>query len=212
MPNHYYNPGAASHDSRRGAGYGKSQSKLPSDSTGIGSTYTMGWETGIYPPEDDYDPTIEIPFDDYEDLRAFLSKINLGYTSSDSVKPRADRSSLGHSSNKFTTVGMGALTEQNIPIMHGMVPIPKKAKYPGSLGMAAGGSSSDFGATRTRPGQVGGTGTQFGTSRKPLPDDEDDELRFFSFVDLLDMDEDERNFLKHSKNVARTLELTESLL
>ena len=200
-------------DPRRGAGYGKSQSKLPSDSTGIGSTFTMGWETGIYPPEDDFEEEeIELPFDSHDDLRRFLSKINLGYSSSDSVRPRSDRSSYGHSSNKFSTVGIGALTEQNIPVMTGIVPIPKKAKYPSGLGMAAGGSSSEFGSTRTRPGQVGGTGTQFGFSRKPLPKDEEDEdLRFFSLVDLLSLSEDERNFLKQQRKVKKALELAESL-
>ena len=210
----FYNPVAATTDSRGGMGYGKGQSKLPSDSTGTGSTFTMGWETGIYPPEDDYeDQEVEIPFEDYEDLRAFLSKVNLGYTSADSVKPRADRSSLGSSSNRYSTVGIGAIAEQNIPVGTGISPIPARAKYPNGLGMATGGASSEFGSTRTGPGKVGGTGTQFGFARKPLPDDEEDDgLRFFAIVDLLDMSPDERNFLKHLRNVKKTLEMTESLL
>ena len=58
--NHFYNSFSATGDPRRGAGYGKSQDKLPSDSTGLGSTYIMGWETGIYPPESDYDDDEEV--------------------------------------------------------------------------------------------------------------------------------------------------------
>ena len=200
-------------DPRQGAGYGKSQSKLPSDSTGIGSTFTMGWETGIYPPEDEYEDEVEVPFDNYEDLRAFLTKVNQGYRSSDSVKPRADRSSYGHSSNKFSTVGMGSITEQNIPITQGIVSIPGSAKYPNGLGTATGGSSSNFGSTRTAPGRVGGSGTQFGFSRKPLPDnDRDDDYRFFSLLDLLDISDDERNFLKQVRNVKKALKITETLV
>ena len=211
--NHYYNSFSATGDPRRGHGYGKSQDKLPSAGTGIGSTFTMGWETGIYPPEDDLDDEIEVPFDDYEDFRSFLSKVNLGYTSADSVRPRADRSSYANSSNRFSTVGLSNVTEQNIPIMNSIVSIPGKAKYPNGLGMTAGGSSSEFGSTRIGPGKVGGSGTQFGFSRKPLPDDEDDDdLRFFSFVDLLSLDADERNFLKHQKKIKKALELAESLL
>lgn len=211
--NHFYNPASATTDPRRGAGYGKSQDKLPSHSTGLGSTYTMGWETGIYPPEKEEDDfEIELPFEDHEELRSFLSKVNLGYTSADSVKPRADRSSYGHSSNRFSTVGFSNVTEQNIPTMSGIVSIPAKVKYPKGLGMATGGSSSEIGSTRTRPGQVGGTGTQFGYARAPLPDhDEDDDIRFFSFLDLLDLSPDDRNFLKQQRKIKKALKIVESL-
>jgi len=199
-------------------GYGKSQSKLPSDSTGIGSTYKLGWETGIYPPkvEDEDDEEIELPFYDADDLRAFFARVNLGYKSSDSVKQRADMSSYANSNNRFSTVGLGQFAEQNIPTMQGMVSIPGKIKYSGGLGMATGGSSSEFGSTRTGPGKVGGDGTQFGYSRKPL-DDEDDDIRFMSLIDLLNFSDDERNFLEKQflvkqLEVKKTLHMIESLL
>lgn len=212
MPHQYYNPVSAMGDPRRGHGYGKSQDKLPSHSTGIGSTYTMGWETGIYPPELEDVEEIDIPFDSLEDLRTFFTKVNLGYRSSDSVRPRADTSSYANSNNRFSTVGMGQMTEQNIPMIKGMVPIPTSVKYPNGLGMATGGSSSEFGSTRIGPGKVGGDGSQFGYSRKPFPfHDEDDDFRFFSLVDLLSLGPDERNFLKQQRKLKRSLTIIESL-
>lgn len=191
-------------------GYGKSQ-KIPSANTGLGSTYAMGWTTGIYPPESPYyDEEVELPFDDEDDFVEFLSKINLGYQSADSVRPRADMSSYASSNNRFSTVG---LSEQApISTMKGMVSIPGKLKYPNGLGMATGGSSSEFGATRTAPGKVGGDGTQFGFSRMTLDLDGQGDTEIMSLLDILDMTNDERNFLRHQKKIKDTLTMVESLL
>ena len=190
-------------------GYGKSQ-KIPSANTGLGSTWAMGWETGIYPPEPPDDEDVEIPFDDEDDFVAFLSKINLGYQSADSVKPRADFSSYASSANRFSTVGLAE--QAPIATMAGMVPIPGKVKYPNGLGMATGGSSSEFGSTRTAPGKVGGDGTQFGFSRRTLDLDGQGDTNIMSLIDILNISDDERNFLRHQRKIKDALTMVESLL
>jgi len=197
-------------------GYGKKQGKLPSASTGLGSTFAMWWNTGIHSPgedewhEEDEDIDLDIPFTDEDDLRAFFTKVNRGYASADSVKPRADMSSYASSGNRFSTVG---LSEQ-VPIhtLSGMVSIPARTKYPNGLGMATGGSSTEFGSTRTGPGKVGGVGTQFGFSRKPLGVEDDSDERLMSLLSILDMSDDERNFLKYQRKIKETLILVECLL
>ena len=92
------------HDYRHGHGYIKPQ-KTPSLGTGLGSEYPMGSsKTGIYPEPDSYEiDDDDFPFENEEDIASFISMTNLGYRSSDSVRPRSDRSSYGHSSNKFST-------------------------------------------------------------------------------------------------------------
>jgi hypothetical protein len=207
----YYNPVSATGDPRQGMGYGKSQ-KIPSHGTGAGSTWAMGWNTGIYPPEDDEheidDDWLDIPFEDDDEWESFFSKINYGYSSSDSVKPRADFSSYASTSNRFSTVGLSEQTK--IHAVQGIVPIPGSVKYPNGLGLATGGHSTEFGQTRTGPGKRGGDGTQFGISRKPL-DTEDDGLRFMSLLDILDITPSERNFLKQQIKIKKLLSKTENL-
>ena len=198
------------HDRRVNHGYGKAQ-KIPSFGTGIGSMRSMGSsDTGIYPEEDDFDHAeIEIPFSSADELVKFISKINLNYKSSDSVRPRADMSSLGHSSNKFSTVG---LSEQApLPKASNTIsPFPRSTLYPNGLGSATGGSSTQHGSTTTAPGKKGGVGTTFGFSRKPL-DTADDGLRFASIVDLFSLPADERNFLKQQIKLKKALYVAECL-
>jgi len=199
MKNSYYSPVQASTDCRKGMGYAKCTT-----SPGLGTTFAMGWDTGIYPPELPEVDYLDLPFDDEEDLRSFFSKLNLGYTSADSVKPRADRSSYT-SSDRFA----GFVTEQMQ--MNPMSGISPQLMSTADRGMATGGSSSEFGSTRTRPGRVGGDGTQFGFSRMPL-DTPDDGIRFISLVKMLNMSPAERNFLKQQIKVKDTLTMVESLL
>jgi len=221
----YYNPRSAMGDPRRGMGYGKSQDKLPSASTGLGSEFAMGWITGIYSPESEYEDEedINVPFDDIEDLRSFFKKINYGYASSDSVRPRSDRSSYASSGNRFSTIGMGQLTEQTpIHTKPGISPIPKAIWAPSKLGMAVGGSSSEFGATRIGPGKRGGDGSKKGWSTSPPPfegwsedmDSEGDagEIKLDSLLDILTLSRDERNFLKQQIAVKKALVKAESLI
>lgn len=179
-----------------------------SSSPGLGTTYAMGWDTGIYPPDIPEVDYLELPFEDEEDLRAFFAKLNLGYTSADSVRPRADMSSYT-SSDRFA----GFVHEQTkMHPMKGISPLSPREKWGKSgLGMATGGSSSNFGSTRTSPGKVGGDGTQFGFSRMPI-DTPDDGIRFISLVKMLNMSPEERNFLKQQRKVRDTLSMVESLL
>ena len=198
------------YDRRTNHGYGKAQ-KIPSFGTGIGSMRSMGSsDTGIYPEEDDFDyEEIDMPFDSEEDAAKFISKINLNYKTSDSVRPRADMSSLGHSSNKFSTVG---LSEQApIPKASDTIsPFSRGTLYPNGLGSATGGSSTQHGSTTIAPGKKGGDGTKFGFSRKPL-DAIDDGIRFLSIVDLFSLPIDERNFLKQQIKLKKALYVAECL-
>ena len=203
MKNSYYSPVQASTDCRKGMGYAKCTT-----SPGLGTTYAMGWDTGIYPPELPEVDYLDLPFDDEEDLKAFFAKLNLGYTSADSVRPRADMSSYT-SSDRFA----GFVHEQTqMTPMNSISPLTPKQKWGSSgLGPATGGSSSEFGSTRTGPGKVGGDGTQFGFSRMPL-DTPDDGIRFMSLVKMLNMSPAERNFLKQQIKLKDTLTMVESLL
>ncbi len=208
MKNSYYSPVQASTDCRKGMGYAKCTT-----SPGLGTTYAMGWDTGIYPPELPEVDYLDLPFDDEEDLKAFFAKVNLGYTSADSVRPRADMSSYT-SSDRFA----GFVAEQmQMHPMSGISPQLTSTSGRGlatggsGRGMATGGSSSQFGSTRTRPGKVGGDGTQFGFSRMPL-DTPDDGIRFMSLVKMLNMSPAERNFLKQQIKLKDTLTMVESLL
>lgn len=197
------------HDRRINHGYGKAQ-KIPSFGTGIGSMTSMGSsDTGIYPEEDDFDyAEQDMPFDSADDLVKFISKVNLNYKSSDSIRPRADVSSLGHSSNKFSTVGFSEQTQ--LPkALPGISPFGSDTLYP-NLGSSTGGSSTQHGSTRIGPGKKGGDGTQFGFSRKPL-DTVDDGIRFMSIVDLFSLPDDERSFLKQQINLKKALYIAECL-
>ncbi len=200
---------SAPHDYKRGGGYAKAQ-KSPSMGTGLGSEYPMGSsKTGIYPEESEHEPEEDdLPFESESDLAKFIARTNSNYKSFDSVRPRADMSSYGHSSNKFSTF----LEQRQLPkASSGTAPFPSSVMYPNGFDLAVGGSSTNFGSTRTAPGKVGGTGTQFGFARKPL-DTEDDEIRFFSLVDIYMLPEDERNFIKQQLRLKKALLEVESLL
>lgn len=212
MPNMYYNPASAMGDTRSGHGYGKSQSKMPSIGTGTGSEYIMGSsQSGIYPdPVDEEDEDLLDIIDD-DDIDKFVRKIHRVHTVADPAGAggRADRSSLGHSSNRFSTVGLSE--NDRMPGQRkGISPFSSRALYPnGFSGPAIGAGGSDQAFRTTGP--IKRTGTQYGTSRAPINRDDPAELEFTSLLDLINLPNDEKNFLKHQLRIKKILRMTESL-
>ena len=67
-------------------------------------------------------------------------------------------------------------------------------------------------AGESTPGKVGGDGTQFGFSRRSLDLDGQGDMEIMSLLDILDMSDDEMNFLRQQKKIKDTLTIVESLL
>ena len=187
--NLYYNQ--STYDSRTGGGYGKSQ-KLPSLGTGLGSERPIGSsDTGIYLEPSEYDITPEEQaefeeetFGDTDDIDRFVSKINRWRPRFD-ISRRADRGSFAGTSNRYDLAEVSKMPTAK----KGMVPFSSRALYPkgfdgGAIG--TGGSGQAFKTT----GNYRRTGTQYGTSRAPILDIEDEYIHYYSLQDLLGSDED----------------------
>ncbi len=209
----YYNPSSAQADLRKDLGYGKAQ-KIPSLGTGVGSEAIMGSsETGIYTePSDkcflDDDPE-SFGFDE-DDIDAFVKKINMYHIRPDTSRwPRADRSSLGSSSNRWDLA-----METVVPVPKGQ-PLPKARRgispfshrtlYPNDFDgppLGTGNAGQAFNTT----GPARKTGTQYGSSRAPLGTADDSEIENVNFLDIIDMDPDERSILKQRIKIMRILD------
>ena len=206
----YYN--SANFDYNQGGGYGKAQ-KTPSLGTGYGSEQVMGYkDSGIYvmapdpPTEEELEDN---PLSD-EELDAFASAVNLDYQPAQvTFWPRADRSSLGSSQNW----NPGPLAERDgLPkVRTGPAPFSPHVLYPKGFDgppMGTGGAGQAFRTT----GNYRRTGTQYGTSRAPYDTDDDNDLKFYTAVDVIDMPNDEKNFLKWQLKIKKLLDITESLV
>tara|TARA_R110001583_G_scaffold7985_13_gene38987 strand:+ start:25033 stop:25653 length:621 start_codon:yes stop_codon:yes gene_type:complete len=176
----YYRPAPAG-DANVGGGYGTTKPK------GLGSEYSRE-QTYPYTEEsvgDEEDFLLDIEeFIDQHDLSDFnlsnrlTNKTGSGYVTDDPVRgQRADRAS-------FVSNQRLDISELNrIPVRKGsMSPIPLRSLYKGFSGPAAGGTSTSFAYT-TAPGRK--TGTQYGTSRAPMPI-EDDGIRVFNADEIPD--------------------------
>jgi len=213
----YYNPVAATGDPRRGMGYGKSQ-KIPSFGTGLGSMTAMGSsETGIYVEPDE--TGVDIDFDDdfgfdESDLDAFVNRINgITIVADPAFWPRADRSSLGQSGNSSAPAAL-ALTEMPIAssksdgfptARKGMVPFSNKTLYPGGFSgppLGTGAAGQSFRTT----GPYKRTGTQYGSSRAPMPiASDDDNVETLSFLDILSLSPEERSMIRQRIKMLKVL-------
>jgi hypothetical protein len=202
----YYNPGSANYDSRQGMGYGKSQ-KIPSLGTGLGSEYVMGSsETGIYTEPSSTEFLDDDPDDfgfDYDDIDAFVTKVNMYHLKPDPSKwPRADRGSLGSSSNRWDL----AIYEESLPkIRKGISPFSSKDLY-GPSGFdgppfGTGGSDQAFKTT----GMLRRTGTQYGTSRAPIDTEDEFESEDTRYIDVVSMDPDEIAILRQRAKILKIL-------
>ena len=198
----YYNPGSANYDSRQGMGYGKSQ-KIPSLGTGLGSEYIMGSsDTGIYtePSSKDFldDDPEEFGFDE-DEVDAFVRKINMN--PDPSKWPRADRGSLGSSSNRWDL----AIYEERMPkARSGISPFSSKTLYPKGFDgppLGTGGAGQAFRTT----GMLKRTGTQYGTSRAPVNLEDEIETEDMGYVDILSIDPDELAILRQRAKILKIL-------
>jgi len=205
----YYNPASANADQRKGHGYGKSQ-KIPSFGTGVGSMTAMGSsKTGIYvePNENDVDIDFDedFGFDEDSEMDAFINKINGKTIVADpAFWPRADRSSLGQSGNSSAPAAL-ALTEMLPTARKGMVPFSNKTLYPGGFSgppLGSGGANQAFRTT----GNFKRTGTQYGSSRAPMPlPMEDDDPEILRFIDIVGMSPDERSMIRQKIKILKIL-------
>jgi len=211
--NLYYNPSSATGDPRRGHGYGKSQ-KIPSLGTGLGSETIMGSGlSGIYVEpsgEDPFDVEEEgeddFGFEDKSEIDAFVRKISLRYIDPDpAFRSRADRSSFAGSGNRFDlgTIGMG---EASLPgARKGIAPFSSKTLYPKGFSGHPFGTGNASQAFRTT-GPLRRTGTQYGSSRPPIRDfDTDDDDEVMSFLDVLNVDPDDRPIIRQRIKIMKIL-------
>ena len=186
----YYNQ--SSYDSEKGGGYGKSQ-KLPSLGTGLGSERPVGSSvTGIYPEPDDYEFSDEEKqqfedetFSDQDTIDRFVAKINKWRPRFD-ISRRADRGSFTNTSNRYDLAEASKMPTAKKSI----APFSSRVLYPKGFSgppVGSGGAGQAFKTT----GPYKRTGTQYGTSRAPIIDIEDDYVHHFSLRDLLDDTEDD---------------------
>jgi|TARA_E500000331_G_scaffold350885_1_gene396593 hypothetical protein len=213
----HYNPGSANYDSRQGMGYAKSQ-KIPSLGTGLGSEYVMGSsETGIYsePSSDEFlDDDPELFGFEEDELDAFVRKVNMYHMRPDTSRwPRADRGSVGSSSNRWD---LAVYKEQTVPTpkrkslpkaRKGISPFSSKTLYPSGFNgppLGTGGSGQAFRTT----GPYKRTGTQYGTSRAPIDREDEHSEEEMSYSRIITMDRDE---LEMARRQVRILKLLNSL-
>ena len=177
MPNVYYN--LSSYDANTGAGYGRLTPRFH-------KPMKLGAEVWPYREEDD-------AYDDIEedDLDHFVKSINKAkirkktgaYYRTDPSN-RADRASVANN-HRFDL----KIAEGMPGVRKGISPMSSKNLYPKGFSgppLGTGGASQAFRTT----GSYKRTGTQYGTSRAPLPiTGEDDELKLYHLSDTPDVDE-----------------------
>jgi hypothetical protein len=185
----YYRPLPAG-DANVGSGYGTTSPK------GLGSEYSR---ESTYPYRaDSYEDDLEFDedLDDFVDeellgdlnlINRMMNKASVGSIASDPVSKasRSDRAGFA-TGQRFD---LAPLSETEMPptrrgdsVYGTMTPISFKSLYKGFSGPALGGTSTSF-AYKTGPGRK--SGTQYGTSRAPLPTD-DDGIRVTSLEDIPD--------------------------
>ena len=206
--NLYYNPSSATADTRTGHGYGKAQ-KIPSLGTGLGSETIMGSSSsGIYTDPDiepEEDEEEDYGFKDSSDIDAFVRKVNLKHVDpGPSFWPRADRSSFAGSGNRFDLGTLG-MSETSLPkVRKGIAPFSNKTLYPKGFSGPPLGSGNAGQAFRTT-GMLRRTGTQYGSSRAPITSFEEDDIGHMSFLDVLDLSNDERSIIRQRIKIMRIL-------
>ena len=139
---------------------------------------------------------------DRELINAIRSITDSGAYRNPNKSGRADRSA-GDGRNQGSQFGLTEESDHTTPIVKGISPrityrqtnppgpVPKNTKGP------AFGTQSTAQYIRNKPGRI--SGTQFGTSRAPLPRHDEYDDNVFSLFDL--KDPMERSFLFHQKRV-----------
>ena len=171
-------------------------------------------DTGIYVEPDetgvDIDFDEDFGFDKDSEIDAFVNKVNGKTIVADpTFWPRADRSSLGQSGNSSAAAAL-ALTEMSpsdrLPTARkGMVPFSNKTLYPGGFSgppLGSGGANQAFRTT----GNFKRTGTQYGSSRAPMPlPMEDDDPEILNFIDIVSMSPEERSMIRQKIKILKVL-------
>jgi len=193
---------AKSHDSNAGRGYGRLKTGHPAQGATQGQTRAFYQ----YREEEESDPEAildELDMD-RDVINAIRAETDSGAYRNPNRSGRADRSA-GDGRNQGSQFGLTEESDHTTPIMKGISPrltyrqtdplgpVPKNTKGP------AFGTQSTAQYIRNKPGRI--SGTQFGTSRAPLPRHDEYDDNVFSLFDL--KDPMERSFLFHQKRVNR---------
>ncbi len=192
-----------SHDANVGGGYGRTTGGHPVTGKTRGMTFPMYQ----YSEEEEIENTLDDEeLDDFVDVvNAIRAKTTSGASVRKDFGNRADRGDF----TGTNVGGISSLTEfsdHTTTAVKGISPRLTYRTRTNTKGPAMG-SQSNAMYIRSAPGRI--SGTQYGTSRSPLPrHNEDDEL-IFSLTDL--KDPMERAFLKHQKNVNRVKNMIISL-
>ena len=195
-------------DANYGGGYGRSTSGHPALGITQGGTRPMYQ----YSEEEESDPdAIEYETDlDRKIINAIRALTDSGAYRNPNRSGRADRSA-GDGRNQASQ--MGLTEDHTTPAVKGITPrityrqkgptgvVPRNAKGP------AFGTQSTAQYIRDRPGRI--SGTQFGTSRAPLPRHDEYDDNIFSLFDL--KDPMERSFLYHQKRVNKIKNLIKEI-
>jgi hypothetical protein len=185
-------------DSNTGGGHGRLGTGHPATGTTQGMTRVMYQ----YTEEEESNPE-EVEDEvgmDRDVINAIRSVTDSGAYRNPNRSGRKDNSD-GTGRNQGSQ--MGLTEDHTTPITKGLSPrltyrqkddyntVPKNTKGPGF------GTQSNAQYIRNKPGRI--SGTQFGTSRAPLPNHDEYDDNIFSLFDL--KDPMERSFLHHQKRV-----------
>lgn len=193
-------------DGNTGGGHGRGVTGHPTTGLTQGDTRPMYQ----YLEEDELDPEEDIENElgmDSKDINAIRAATNSGANTNDFGGRRDNRDGTGRN-------GITALPESHTTTaVKGISPrltyrqkdsyntVPKNTKGPGF------GTQSTAQYIRNAPGRI--SGTQFGTSRAPLPRHDEYDDNVFSLFDLADPME--RAFLHHQKRVNRVKSLIKEI-
>jgi len=195
-------------DGNAGGGYGRLGTSHPAQGRTQGMTYSLYQ----YLEEEESDPELvedEVEMD-RDVINAIRSATDSGAYRNPNRSGRADRSA-GDGRNQLAQMGINE--DHTTPVMKGISPrltyrqrdshgtVPKNTKGP------AFGTQSTAQYIRNKPGRI--SGTQFGTSRAPLPRHDEYDDSVFSLFDL--KDPMERSFLYHQKRVNRVKNLIKEI-
>ncbi len=190
---------AKSHDSNHGAGYGRTSQGHPV----AGRTLGMTIPRYQYREEEEIENIEDEDLDDFVDVvNAIRAKTRSGKYIQRDLSNRADRGS-------FTGTNVGGLKELSDHTTTAVKGISPRLSYRSNTNTKGPAFGVQTPATyiRDRPGRI--SGTQYGTSRAPMPIVDDDETSIFSISDL--SDPMERSFIKHQKRVNRIKNMINSL-
>lgn len=198
-------------DGNLGRGYARISTGHPS----LGPTSGDPFPRYQYPEigdNEDLDDEVDILDDlNIDVVRAIQSATNTLLYTNPNKSGRADRGSL--SGRNATRLGISEDSYHTTPVVQGISPrityrqkgptgtVPRNTKGP------AFGTQSNAKYIRSAPGRLGGT--EFGTSRAPLPRHDEYDENIFSLMDL--KDPMERSFLAQQKRVNKVKSMVNSI-